>query len=111
MDAILLESDLSTLRTRIEDLHACSVKMLKAAESGDWDEVASLESERKHLELLPKIAHCGNDVREELQSKLMEILEINKNIMMLATHTRDSIAKKLAVIKQGSIASYQYKKI
>ncbi|MEK6748988.1 MAG: flagellar protein FliT [Pseudomonadota bacterium] len=110
MEDILTENDLEKLRARIDELYSCSERMLQAAKQGAWEEVTQLENERKNIELLPNITSYDDEIKSEIQQRLQSVLDMNKQVMYLATDARDVLANKLAALKNGSNAAAQYKK-
>ena len=82
--------------------------MLRAAENGNWEEVANIEAARRE-EIATCFAHTaarGNAA--VIADSIRTLLAIDHQIMLLATTGMDMLRDKLGTLRTGRIALQAY---
>jgi hypothetical protein len=78
-------------------LLALSTRMLKAAENGDWDEVARLDAERRRLATRPGV-----------MAQLPEAVRLGEKVRALAENKKSEVARQLEGLRRGRRAAAAY---
>jgi hypothetical protein len=83
------------------DVVEYSESMLKDAEAGNWDKVIDIEVQRNQLlENLFSSSSRHNEI-DDIDSKIHQIININKKIESAAAQARDNIHKDITSISKG----------
>lgn len=78
----------------LDDALAISHRMASAGETGDWDQVISLEPERRSL--LEKAFATHAPVDDVVAERVRAILDLDKGLMARSVEARDQIAAELS---------------
>jgi len=95
-------------RQQIDSITALSKRMLQRARADEWDEVASLEEQRRVL-----VMQCFNQVTAErdvleLGPAIREIIVLNDELIELGKRCRGKLGGDIHVKKIGGVAKRAY---
>ena len=88
-----------------------SNSMLSAAETGDWEKVSQIESQRMPL-LKAAFPVQGSEARMPgIEQKMRQILVIDERIKVLAESARKALGRSAGKLSQGRQMARAYKSV
>lgn len=85
-----------------------SQAMLILARADDWDAVSSLEPRRRQLMEAFFARKIGSEEAEAVAQGIREVLEVDREVMILCQQTKDVIGQQMSQLTLGRRAEAAY---
>jgi len=90
----------------LDDALMMSRRMSELGEAGDWDEVVTLEPQRRQLLEQAFATHAPAD--EFVTERVRAILDLDKHLMARSVEARDRVAEEISRTGRGRKAAGAY---